>query len=221
MQAEKDPSVDRIAPGGDDEAKQLSDGWVRRRQRIAAKIESTAWRLFAERTYSQVTVEEIAAASGCSIRTVTRHFPAKEDLLLDFQRRKNRVILQAFAELAPTDDPVPAIWATWPRLADREGESLAAYAMWGRAAETAPEVMHRAHGERRSGIQAALTALLARSLGTDPDNDVQVHVMAAMLESANSALVDYWLSRGGVDDLGSLYETVGRLPRLERLPDGG
>ncbi|HVW41652.1 MAG TPA: TetR/AcrR family transcriptional regulator [Amycolatopsis sp.] len=202
-----------------DEPKQLSAGWVERRRRVAANIEAIAWQLFVERRYSQVTVEEVAAAVGCSIRTVTRHFPAKEDLLLDFQRRSNRMVLQAFAELGPVPDPVPAIWGTWRGMARRAGDRLGTYLMWGKAAATAPEVMHRAHGERRASVQDALTALLARSLETDPETDVHPRVLAAMLESANSAVVEYWLRRGGVDDLDTLYETVGRLHGLLREPD--
>jgi len=47
------------------------------------RLQATALRLFAERGYETVTVDEIAAAAGYSHMTFFRHFPTKESVVLD------------------------------------------------------------------------------------------------------------------------------------------
>lgn len=48
-----------------------------------ARISQVATRLFLERGFDEVTVAEVARAAGVSSVTVFKHFPRKEDLLLD------------------------------------------------------------------------------------------------------------------------------------------
>lgn len=48
-----------------------------------ARISQVATQLFLERGFDQVTVAEVARAAGVSSVTVFKHFPRKEDLLLD------------------------------------------------------------------------------------------------------------------------------------------
>lgn len=94
-----------------------SKGWKERRERVAANIERFALDLFVKHGYPGVTIESVANAVGCSVRTVTRQFPTKEDLLLTFHRRKKQAVLDEFARLAPSSDPVSAIWAAWMNMA--------------------------------------------------------------------------------------------------------
>lgn len=198
----------------------LSAGWQNRRRRVAGAIEDVAVRLFAERGYHQVTVEDVATAAGCSVRTVTRYFPTKEDLLLDYRRLTNGVVLEAFSALdaASVDaagngsdaGPASAIWAVWTDLSRRSREAWPRYLRWIEAAATAPDVVDRADGERRRMLERALGDVIARWLGTDPGLDVRPRAMAATLAAANEAVVDFWVRRGGTDDLDVLFERAGR-----------
>ena len=53
----------------------------RKKQRTRAAIQAAAIDLFAERGYRETTIAAIADAADVAIRTVTGHFPTKEDLL--------------------------------------------------------------------------------------------------------------------------------------------
>ena len=57
----------------------------RSRKRLAMRqgISNTATRLFFERGFDQVTVDEIAAAADVGRMTVFNHFPRKEDMFFD------------------------------------------------------------------------------------------------------------------------------------------
>ena len=104
----------------------------RKRSQFLARSSAASWRLFAERGYAQVTIEDAAAQVGCSVRTVTRYFPTKDALLLTQRRRMNQVVLDAFEAVAPGENAAAAIWQVWMDLALRAavlGE-LAAYLDW-------------------------------------------------------------------------------------------
>src|ERR1700722_11803617 len=210
------------APHGKEQESSRSAGWQVRHQRVSGNIEAVAQRLFAERGYAQVTIEDIAAQVGCSVRTVTRYFPTKDALLLTQRRRMNQVVLDAFEAVAPGENAAAVIWQVWMNLALRAavmGE-LTAYLDWKHAASTAPEVVDRAEGEQRRTLQEVLSAIVAASLGTDPEHDMRPRLVAATLESAHSTLIDFWVRRGGVDDLQNLYRTAAEFLGIE-LPAPG
>ena len=212
--AQSDP---RTAPLGKEQGSSRSTGWQVRHQRISGNIEAVAQRLFAERGYAQVTIEDVAAQVGCSVRTVTRYFPTKDALLLAQRRRMNQVVLDAFEAAEPGENAAAVIWQVWMDLALRAavmGE-LTAYLDWKHAASTAPEVVDRAEGEQRRTLQEVLSAIVAASTGADPQHDVRPRLVAATLESAHSALIDFWVRRGGVDDLQNLYRTAAEFLGIE------
>ncbi|HEY6890943.1 MAG TPA: TetR family transcriptional regulator [Solirubrobacter sp.] len=60
---------------------QTVDRRQRKKQRTRDTIRAAAIDLFAERGYRETTIAAIADAADVAIRTVTGHFPTKEDLL--------------------------------------------------------------------------------------------------------------------------------------------
>jgi hypothetical protein len=92
---------------------------------------------------------------------------------------------------------------------------LTTYLDWKHAASTAPEVVDRAEGEQRRTLQEVLSAIVAASTGADQEHDMRPRLVAATLESAHSALIDFWVRRGGIDDLQALYRTAAEFLGIE------
>ncbi|WP_035858625.1 TetR/AcrR family transcriptional regulator [Cryptosporangium arvum] len=83
--------------------------------RTRARISEVATRLFLERGFDEVTVAEVAREAGVSSVTVFKHFPRKEDLLLD-RTDDATELLRAAAGAGP--DVLAALRETTLRLAD-------------------------------------------------------------------------------------------------------
>ena len=62
---------------------EVVDRQARRKRRTRQAIQKAALELFAERGYRETTINDIAERAEVAPRTVTVHFPAKEELLLD------------------------------------------------------------------------------------------------------------------------------------------
>ena len=74
----------------------------RNREQNRAVTAETAWRLFMDRGYDDVTVADICAAAAIAPRTFHRYFNGKEDVLAEPVRRMAAVAQEAIAA-APAD----------------------------------------------------------------------------------------------------------------------
>jgi AcrR family transcriptional regulator len=166
--------------------------------------ERTALEMFAEFGYPSVTVEQVAVAAGASTRTFFRYFRAKEDILLATPRRQADALIAAVEALAPSDDPVEAIWDLLVGLSRRYPEGVEWLGLWVRASSQAPEVVARAQGERAAVVKV-LTDYCGRSLGLDPEYDVRPSVLAAALHAAERAVLAFWEQAPERHDLSELF----------------
>jgi AcrR family transcriptional regulator len=64
-------------------ADESADRQERRKQRTRRAIQAAALELFAEGGYRETTINDIAERADVAPRTVTVHFPAKEEMLFD------------------------------------------------------------------------------------------------------------------------------------------
>jgi AcrR family transcriptional regulator len=175
------------------------------RLRKAEDIELTAWTLFAERGFANVTMDQIASSAGCSIRTVTRLFPTKEDLLLTFMREKNALIL---AELDAVDPQEPGIllnlWRCWARLTKQHEVGLERFALFRKASLGAPEVTDRAVGEQHRMTRALLLHKLRSSPEFSQATRTETIVLAHLLDGLHVATVAAWQEKRHEQDLRAL-----------------
>jgi AcrR family transcriptional regulator len=83
----------------------------RSRKRVATRqaISDVAKRLFFERGFENVTVEEIATAADVGRMTVFNHFPRKEDMFFDRDEEGREAVREALRKRDPGVTPIEAL----------------------------------------------------------------------------------------------------------------
>lgn len=82
----------------------------RAQKRLATRqgISDVATRLFLERGFDHVTVDEIATAAGVGRMTVFNYFPRKEDLFFDRDEESRAILREALLQRGPGVTPIEA-----------------------------------------------------------------------------------------------------------------
>src|SRR5579863_6596736 len=94
-----------------------SDRRSRKRLAMRETISNAATRLFLERGFEQVTVDEIAAAADVGRMTVFNHFPRKEDLFFDRDEEARQILREALRQRDPRVAPLETLRRLAHRLA--------------------------------------------------------------------------------------------------------
>src|SRR6185369_11026520 len=83
----------------------------RTRKRLATRqgISDAATRLFVERGFDNVTVDEIAEAADVGRMTVFNHFPRKEDLFFDLDEEGREVLREAVRQRDTRVGPIETL----------------------------------------------------------------------------------------------------------------
>ncbi|GJF33134.1 TetR family transcriptional regulator [Kitasatospora sp. NE20-6] len=136
-----------------------------------AKISQAATRLFLDRGFDAVTVAEVAREAGVSSVTVFKHFPRKEDLLLDRSVDAVELLRSAVHDRAPGVDVQASLRDAALRLVDTRhplsgvnGGSVPFF----RTVAASPALIARAR-EIASDLQRTLTEELARDPAFEGD----------------------------------------------------
>ncbi|WP_415025017.1 TetR/AcrR family transcriptional regulator [Bradyrhizobium sp.] len=92
----------------------MSEPPVERRTRKRAltrqTISDVATRLFFERGFDQVTIDEIAEAADVGRMTVFNHFPRKEDLFFDREQEMREIAFAAVQNRDVDISPIKEFW---------------------------------------------------------------------------------------------------------------
>src|ERR1700693_3245712 len=103
------------------------DRQQRRKRRTRRAIQKAALELFAERGYRETTINDIAERAEVAPRTVTVHFPAKEELLFDAEPFTLDGLSKRLSERGPHESALDALrdWmATTMTQAETNGSEL-------------------------------------------------------------------------------------------------
>ena len=130
-----------------------------------ARISQVATELFLERGFDAVTVAEVARAAGVSSVTVFKHFPRKEDLLLDRAVDAADLLRAAVRDRDPGVDVLTSLHRMTVRLVDQR-QGLA-----GVSAESIPFFRTVAASDALVARAREIAADLQRTLVTELDRD--------------------------------------------------
>ena len=176
---------------------ELVDRQERRKRRTREAIQAAALELFAEHGYRETTISDIAERADVAPRTVTVHFPAKEELLFDAEPFTLESLSGRLAARQPQEPALEALrdWmATTMTQAETNGPERdrrfwERRALRSRIIESEPELRGRA----RAGYYA-FELVLAEAIGND-------------LGQPGNALVPRLAALSAVAGLRELYES--------------
>jgi AcrR family transcriptional regulator len=163
--------------------------------------------LIAERGLESVTVEDIAAVAGVSVRTFFNYFASKEDAVViahpDHLERTERAIerfLAQPAELSTLDALVVVMREELAAVGDNPREWLARVT----AIKKNPALYHRALAMNAEQVEP-LTAAIARRAGCEPADLFPALLLAVVGGAVNAAMMR-WRDGGGEEAVTELFD---------------
>ncbi|MDH6112875.1 AcrR family transcriptional regulator [Kitasatospora sp. MAP12-15] len=162
-----------------------------KKQQTRATLADTAMALFVEHGFDQVTVAEVARASGVSINTVFNYFPTKEDLFFDRQAEVEAQLAEMVRTRPTGISAAGAVRAGLLAALERDeptlGLSTEAKVFWHVVANSpALQARGREIAERSEAALAAVLAEEAAATGADPDDPLP-RLLAGALAGAYRA----------------------------------
>jgi len=156
----------------------------RSQQRLATRqsISNAATRLFLERGFEQVTVDEIAAAAEVGRMTVFNHFPRKEDMFFDREEEALEVLRDSLRHRAPEVSPIE----TLRRLAHALVAQKSRYVEFSGASQAFVQAIKKSETLRartraiRDEVAQVVASEMAQSVGR-PAEDPDARLAAALL----------------------------------------
>ncbi len=218
----------------DDEPEEGPSLRERKKAKTRAALIEASQRLFAERGYTETTLDHISAEVDITTQTLLRYFDSKAQLAL----APMTAPLGELAHFLGAEDRVIdtlSAWRLYVRLEAEEAvnpsegtmadyvSNLRAYREW---IDKDPVLVATLSGVER-WVQDVLATALALDTATEPD-DLHSTLVAALLVAGRRAVWNRWLARGRnadslVDDQLAVVEyAVASLPRrgARRLLEG-
>jgi AcrR family transcriptional regulator len=170
---------------------------VSRAEITRQRLQREAIRLFSERGFDNVTVEEVARAVGVSHMTFFRHFPTKESVVMDdpYDPLLGEAVACQDPDLPALERVCAAVLAAWQGV-DEPGDELARQKI--ELAASHPSLRARVWENNRRTEEVIVAALI--ETGT-PRFEAAV-ATGAVLGALTAALLDW--AESGNDSLGKL-----------------
>jgi AcrR family transcriptional regulator len=175
----------------------------RNKARARAEIAAAALRLFSERGFERVTVDEIVAEAGVSRRTFFRYFETKEDAALADYPELNVRLAESLARYGGAR-PLEAVRAGLHLIADWYIERSQAVLERSRVIKTDLRLAAR-NLEFLSQWERAIATTFAGHAGVEPGDLIPRTAAAATVGAFRAALAE-WVRSSCSDDLHSLTD---------------
>jgi AcrR family transcriptional regulator len=184
---------------------------LKRSDMMLSELEAVALRLFAERGFSEVTIEEIAAEAHISTRTFYRYFPAKEDVLQLRIDRRAETLRAALAARPGGEPPLHSLRLALVELTSTEDTEL--LKSWFTVIRNTPSVLRAVVGGIYLKRQHMIAEFFSSRMGLPSDSLVPT-MLAAAAEGVIQAAQTQWFMQGGDADLATVMsESIGVLER--------
>ncbi|XUL93894.1 TetR/AcrR family transcriptional regulator [Streptomyces galilaeus] len=169
----------------------------------------TAWRLFIERGYDNVTVADICAAADIAPRTFHRYFPGKEDVVAEPLHRMTKVVADRIGTSAPGESDVEVLHGAMTALARFVIDNRDLLVALRLVAERSHHIRAGYLG-RPEHEQEIVGLLAARHPAADPQEWPRRLLVACAVAAFRVWLEDYFRTRFAdpVDRLRVVLETV-------------
>jgi AcrR family transcriptional regulator len=156
----------------------------RSRKRLATRqaISNAATRLFFERGFDRVTVDEIAETADVGRMTVFNHFPRKEDMFFDRDEEGREILRDALRQRDPRVAPIETLRLLAHRLVADESPLVEFTARSQAFIETieGSETLKARARAIRDELAQAVTVALSECVGREPGDPV-AHLAAGLL----------------------------------------
>lgn len=156
-------------------------------------------RLFSERGFDAVTVEDIAAEVGLSARTFFRYFAGKDEVVLRYQRRLQARLVAVFETGAAHEPPITALRNAYVATSVVAPEDRTEFVLLGRFLMDSQALLARSRGEH-AARNDDVVAVLAERLGIDAGRNPLAETIASAMSAAASAAFYRWVATGGRGD---------------------
>lgn len=171
-----------------------------RKLRTSRRIQEEALRLFLDQGYDATTVEQVAKAAGVSHMTVFRHFPTKEDLVL--QDEYDPIIAEAIRSRPVTEPILKSLrYAIVESLAEIPEHEIELARQRTHLILTTPALMAKLWVNTIQTNQMLAQALKAR--GGAPD-DTELEIITAIASGIFATTMLRWIQGGTRDSIAAL-----------------
>jgi AcrR family transcriptional regulator len=183
---------------------------LRERKKLATRlcIRRAALDLFADRGFSHVTVEDIAAAADVSPRTFFNYFPSKEAVLFSADPDRAEQLRARLVHDMPGHTGLEVLRAA---LASHAREVAGELADLGGDPARWVRQMKAAHAAHMAQVEAGIARGLAERLGIDPSRDPYPLLLASAATGVLRATLTFWAASGGAVPMEQLADAAYQL----------
>ncbi len=181
----------------------------KRAEMMVSELAGVALRLFEERGFGDVSVEQIASEAHISARTFYRYFPTKEEVFQVQIDRRSEALRSALSARPIDEPPLRSIRLGLESALEEEDAALVR--RWVTVIAATPSVLKAVVGGIQLKTHRVMAEFLAVRLGL-PDDGLVPIMLAAAAGGIIQAAQTHWYVHGG-----DLADTISRgLDVLER-----
>ena len=197
MRRGEHPELNAMAPtrGREEDTQSLSlQLRAKRTEMMLSELEAVALRLFDQRGFANVTVEEIALEAHISVRTFYRYFAAKDDVLQLRINRRSDVLQEALSARPSNEPPLRSLRLVLE--AEFSAVDPTVLRRWIAVIADNPNLMKGVVGAIQLNIHPVIAEFLGSRLGLPSDGLVPTMLAAAVLGVIQAAHTQWFINGG-------------------------